>query len=108
MANHELQGMHSKQAKLLTRLLDTADRAMNMLDRAKESESPDEMLACVELIKATTSPALLTVVNNFLKQNDITALNDDVVDLSETEKLLQGKRRRFLGSVPTVDMEDMQ
>lgn len=109
MANHELQSMHSKQAKLLTRLLDTATRAMDMIDKASSEDNPELLAAASELVKATTAPALLTVVNNFLKQNGIEAQNDDVKSLNETEAFLASKKKRFdLSMVQPLSADEAQ
>ena len=92
MANHELQQIHNKQAKLLTRLLDTATRAMDMIDKASATDNPELLAAAAELVKSTAAPALLTVVNNFLKQNGVEAQNDDIKSLNETEAFLASKK----------------
>ena len=109
MANHELQSMHSKQAKLLTRILDTATRAMDMIDKASAEGNPELIAAASELVKATTAPAMLTVVNNFLKQNGIEAENDDTKSLNETEAFLASKKKRFdLSKVEPLSREEAQ
>lgn len=109
MANHELQSMHSKQAKLLTRILDTATRSMDLIDKATAENNPELLVVATELVKATTAPAMLTVVNNFLKQNGIEAENDDTKKLNETEAFLAGKKKRFdLSNVEPLSREEAQ
>lgn len=109
MANKEMQSMHSKQARLLTRLLDMGTRSMDMLEEAQKSGDADLLSATVELVKSTTAPALLTVVNNFLKQNGIEAENDDTKSLNETEAFLASKKKRFdLSKVEPLSREEAQ
>lgn len=116
MANKGMQALHERQAKLLTRLLDTASKSMDMLEAIREeelSEDPEERAVqlmqraeTIKLVQATSSAALLSTVNQFLKNNDVTAQNDDTEELSETKRILDKKVKKF--SIADIPVEDMQ
>ena len=70
------------------------------LTEEEESEMDDLMLGL--------SPAELTAMNNFLKQNDITCTVEEGNDMSELAKTLENKRKRGkekLASVTSITGE---
>lgn len=106
MANKTMQLMHEKQAKLLTRLLVQGERALDLMET---SGSAEERAEALQVVRTCASAAVLSTVNQFLKNNDVTAQNEDTDDLTEAEIALRNKRRRFtLKDIEPVSSEDVQ
>lgn len=104
----ELSALHAKLAKQLNTQLDQSDRAMTLLIKYRADEAlPDDVVRYLEDAVDAVSPALLTVVSKFLKDNDITAVVEENKELSELDKRLAEKRtRRTVGKViPMTDEE---
>ena len=101
----ELSELHRKVAKALSDKLDSADKATLLLIEFRE-ELPEEVVEFLET-QSDASPALLTVITKFLKDNDITAVVDESKELTELDQLLQKKRqRRQVGNVIPIQDEE--
>lgn len=116
-SDKELSVLHSKVAAVLLKKLDSADQATYLLSkyevRISEDEEGDEDLTIPEevynfLVKQMdASPALLTVITKFLKDNDITAVVDESKELTDLDRRLQSKQyRRVVGNVLPLKDED--
>lgn len=101
----ELSDLHKKVAKVLLNQLESNDKAKYLLNEYN-AELPEEVLEY--LYKQTdASPALLTVVTKFLKDNNITAVVEEDETLSELDKRLAAKKqRRTVGNVIPIKEED--
>ena len=117
-AKQDMQDLHSKQARMLNRMLDNATKAMDLLERLNQQELPDnpeERASAIAfresvagVVSRMASAPVLSAVNQFLKQNNVTGQNDDTDDLTEAEAILRAKRKRFsVTNVSTVP-EDVQ
>ncbi len=105
---HELSELHKKVAKALLRKLESSDQATILLAKyhdSDESQLPDDVVEYLEE-QMDASPALLTVITKFLKDNDITAVVDESKELSDLDKRLDEKRKRRVGSITLVEPED--
>lgn len=103
----ELSELHKKVAKVLLRKLDSADQAAFLLLKHTDDETPlpEDIREYLEE-QMDASPALLTVITKFLKDNDITAVIDESKELSDLDKALAEKRKRRVGGVALVKNED--
>lgn len=99
----ELSELHSKVAKVLLQKLDSVDKAILLIAKY-EDELPEEVVEYLAE-QSNASPALLTVVTKFLKDNDITAVVEESKELTDLEKRLQEKRKRRVGNVSLVEDE---
>tara|TARA_R110002020_G_scaffold213507_1_gene420375 strand:+ start:225 stop:515 length:291 start_codon:yes stop_codon:yes gene_type:complete len=59
-----------------------------------EAEMTEEEQGELDDLMLGLSPAELTAMNNFLKQNDITCAIEDSEDMSDLAKALDNKRKR--------------
>lgn len=102
----ELSELHKKVANVLLKKLESADKAKALLLEFYD-ELPEEIIGFME-DQCDASPAFLTVVTKFLKDNNITAVVEDSKELSELDKRLAEKRqRRVVGNViPMNDDEE--
>lgn len=102
----ELSELHRRVAKTLIAKLDSADQATYLLSIEREEPLPEDILKYLEK-QSDASPALLTVITKFLKDNDITAVVDESKELTDLEQRLQAKRtRRVVGNVLPIKDED--
>jgi len=108
----ELSVLHKKVATVLLKKLESADQATYLL--AKYSDIDDEEPLLPEDVRdylekqMDASPALLTVITKFLKDNDITAVVDESKEMSDLDKALEAKRsrRKSVGNVIPLKEED--
>lgn len=91
---------------MLLKKLDAADKASILLVE-HAGELPEEVAEYLAE-QSDASPALLTVITKFLKDNDITAVVEESKELSDLDKRLSEKRqRRTVGNViPITDPEE--
>lgn len=74
-----------------------ANRLLNMFD----SEDPEMQVAAL----AACSPALLTSMGNWVRQNSVTCQPDAVEDVAANMELLQRKRKRGAGLIEVPFIE---
>lgn len=101
---NELSELHKKVAKALSDKLDSADQATSLLIEHSDN-LPEDVIEYLHK-QSDASPALLTVITKFLKDNDITAVIDESKELSDLDKRLAEKRRRTVAGVALVKNED--
>ena len=104
----ELSELHKKVAKVLLLKLDSSHQATYLLSKdhdADETVLPEDVIEYLET-QMDASPALLTVITKFLKDNDITAVIDESKELSDLDKALAAKRKRRVAGVALVKNED--
>lgn len=100
----QLGELHGKLAQSMLRALNAADDAQILLDNHSD-ELPDAVVDFLEK-QAGASPALLTAISKFLKDNDITCATEDSETMTDLEKRLQNKSRKRVGNVVTLDAND--
>lgn len=83
--------LHGKLAASMLKALEAADEAANLIEEFSE-EIPPEVYAYLEK-QRDASPALLTAVSKFLKDNDITCAIEDTPEMTELAQTLAQKRR---------------
>lgn len=88
----ELSSLHVKVAAILNSKLDQCTKAEMLLHEHK-GELPEDVADFLEECM-DASPALLTVVTKFLKDNDITVNKEDSEKMSDLEERLKAKRNR--------------
>jgi hypothetical protein len=100
--NKELGELHKALAKRMQISLEAADAAQFLLDEFAE-DLPTPVIDYLEK-QSAASPALLTAVAKFLKDNDITCTIEDSEELGDLEKRLRDKRsRKKVGNVEYLD-----
>jgi hypothetical protein len=100
----ELSDLHNKVAKVLLQKLDSSDQATLLLAEFSD-DLPEEVVEYLEK-QMDASPALLTVITKFLKDNDITAVVDESKELTDLDRRLAEKRQRKVSGVSLVKDED--
>lgn len=108
----ELSVLHKKVAEVLLKKLQSSDQAIYLLAKYhpiddEEDLLPEDVRDYLEK-QMDASPALLTVITKFLKDNDITAVVEESKELSELDKRLAEKsaRRKSVGNVIPMQDED--
>jgi len=102
----ELSVLHKKVAQMLLHKLDGADQATYLLSVERDEPLPEDVIEYLEK-QMDASPALLTVITKFLKDNDITAVVEESKELTDLDKRLQSKQnRRAVGNVLPLKDED--
>ena len=97
----ELHGVLAERMKLA---LESADSAQYLLDEFAE-DLPTPVIEYLEK-QTAASPALLTAVAKFLKDNSITCAVEDSAEMTDLQKRLKEKqRRKKVGNVEYIDNE---
>lgn len=96
--------LHQKTAKAMLDALESSETAQALLDQSYEDDDGNEMFipALVrEYLKkqASASPALLTAITKFLKDNDITCQIDETEEMSALQQRLAAKPRKSVALV---------
>lgn len=101
-ASDKLLGeLHGKLAKSMMNSLAASEQASQLLE-----EFGDELPGAVQTFLSKleeNSPALLTAIAKFLKDNSITCSIEDNDDMTELQKRLDGRRKR-VGNVIPMDV----
>lgn len=97
----QLGELHGRLAKAMLKALDASDEAGFLLDE-HGPELPAPVYAYLEK-QAGASPALLTAITKFLKDNEITCAIEDSEEMTDLEQRLSDKRRRRVGNVIPID-----
>lgn len=100
-SENELSELHKKLAQSFSKQLDQSDRASVLLSEYGD-ELPEAVVSFLEDV-STVSPALLTAVAKFLKDNEITCVVEETEEMSELASILQNKRRARVGNVIPFD-----
>jgi len=101
----ELSALHNKVAKALSDKLESADTAGALLEEFRD-ELPEEVIKYLAA-QSDASPALLTVITRFLKDNSITAVIEENEELTALDKQLAEKRKRRVGRLELVDTDEL-
>jgi hypothetical protein len=94
----ELSALHSQVAKVMVNALNVIEVAQTNYLAASDLLDEDAVADLPQPPEA--SPALLSVITKFLKDNQITAAPEESTELSELEQRLASKRsRKKVGNV---------
>lgn len=100
----ELGELHAVLAKRMRLSLEAADAAEYLLSEFGE-DLPTPVIEYLEK-QSAASPALLTAVAKFLKDNDITCAVEDSEEMTDLQKRLsQKQKRKSVGNVSYIDEE---
>lgn len=103
-SDKELGGLHLQVARSFSRALEDTATATALLEEHRD-ELPDAVIAFLERV-SDPSPSLLAAAVKFLKDNDITCSISENEAMSDLEKRLQEKRKRSVGNVVALPVED--
>lgn len=100
----ELSKLHKKVAKAMLQQLDDAEEAQKLLDRKYFDDEENEVFIPEDVrmfLKkcVSASPALLTAITKFLKDNEITCQVDESDEMSDLQKRLANKQRKSVSNV---------
>lgn len=87
----QMATIHSKLAKIFTKVLEKYERGMQALDDIPADQIEEDMLDALLEIQEP-SPAMLSAIAKFLKDNDIGLDTEEVDELNSTQKRLEERR----------------
>ena len=94
-SENALGALHAKLAIIFTKVLETYEARLDMAQTAKTAEElSDEMVSALLDANLEPSPAMLSAISKFLKDNDIAFDSDEISKLSDTEERLKARRKR--------------
>lgn len=100
----ELGQLHSLLARSMQRALTSSDKAAELLDEFIQ-DLPQPVIEYLQE-SVDISPALMTAVSKFLKDNAITCAIEDSEEMTDLQKRLANKtRRKRVGNVEFLDEE---
>jgi hypothetical protein len=90
----KLGELHDQLATLFSKILSGYELKLEVFDRIKDADNIEEEIM-VELLKAPLepSPAMLSAVSKFLKDNDISVDREELDKLSVQEERLKNKKK---------------
>lgn len=88
----EVGKLHSNVNRIYTNI---SDKLLTMLD----SKDKDEVLVGLSMC----SPAMLTSMSGWVKQNDVTCQPEDVETVAKNKELLKDKRKRGAAKLHVLD-----
>lgn len=88
---NQLGALHSTLARVFTKVLEKYERQMEALDSIAQDKIEQEMVD--ELFNVSEpSPAMLSAISKFLKDNDIGMDSGEIEQLNATERRLKDRR----------------
>lgn len=88
----DVGALHSRITKIYTIV---GDRILSKLDSNDVDEIEEGLALC--------SPAMLTSMSGWVKQNDVTCLPEDVETVAKNKGLLKDKKRRGAAKLKLLD-----
>jgi hypothetical protein len=102
-SEESLGKLHDKLATVLARVIDGYIKRLDVIENVTPEQLEDEMLAELFNDNAMPNPAMLTVVSNFLKNNEIRFSTEEVSKLGELNEQL-AIRRKARGSIASLSL----
>ena len=93
----QLGELHGRLAEAMLRALDASEAAAALIEEYA-AEMPGAVLEYMSK-QAAASPALLTAIAKFLKDNDITCAVEDSEQMTDLQRRLENKQRKRVGNV---------
>jgi len=90
--NKDMGALHSALTAIFTRVLQDYHTKLDAVDALAEQEIENEVLAAVFADGFTPSPAILSAVAKFLKDNEITVDTGELDELNALEEDLKSRR----------------
>ncbi len=94
----KMDGLHDKLAGIFTKVLENYGKKLDMLDELDMDNIEDQML---EALAQEPSPAMLSAISKFLKDNEISYDDGAVAGLSAVERQLEN-RKKARGNLATL------
>lgn len=88
----QLGFLHAKITAVFQRVLDRYEARLDKLDTMDADTLEEDLLAELFSEEALPSPAMLSAVSKFLKDNSINFDNEQVATLSDTERRLADRK----------------
>lgn len=104
----QLGGLHAQLARVFSKVLDKYETSLSALDNMPKDELENEMVEQL-MEMGEPSPAMLSAIAKFLKDNEIGLDSEEVETLNATQRRLQDRREARkkaginLSVVPHVD-----
>ena len=89
----QLGSLHAKLTALFTQILDRYERQLDAEAKIDPEAVQEELLEALLADTMLPSPAMLSAIAKFLKDNEITLESETVSELSEMEERLAAKQR---------------
>ena len=97
-ANERVLGdLHARVATVFTKVLETYEKRLDVLDNIKTEELTEEVLSMLMAADTMPSPAMLSAITKFLKDNEIAFDTGEIEALSATEERLTARRAKRQG-----------
>ena len=95
--------LHDKLATVMSRVIDGYIKRLDAIENITPEQLEDDVLAALFDENAMPNPAMLTVVSNFLKNNDIRFSTEQVSRLATLNNELE-ERRKARGSIASLSL----
>lgn len=90
----DLGKIHAGLTQLFSRILKGYDTKMSLAEKVLEAADPeDELISTLLAVDIEPSPAMLSAISRFLKDNDISMDSEQLDKLSAQEERLKNKQR---------------
>ena len=94
----KMNTLHDKLAGIFTKVLEGYGKRLDAMDELDMDDVESQM---VEALSAEPSPAMLSAISKFLKDNDISYDDGAVEGLSAVERQLEN-RKKVRGNITTL------
>ncbi len=104
-ANEAVLGdLHASVARVFEKVLATYEKRLDVLENINTEELTDEVLGMLMSADTMPSPAMLSAVTKFLKDNEIAFDTQEIEHLSATQERLNARKakRGSLASLTTL------
>ena len=89
-----LGDLHSRVARVFTKVLQTYEKRLDVLDTIKTEELTEEVLALLMSSDNMPNPAMLAAVTKFLRDNTIAFDTCEIEVMSATQERLNARRAK--------------
>jgi len=105
----QLGDLHSKLATILSKVLEGYDKKMDLVNQVLEAADPEDKMISVLLEQnIEPSPAMLSAVAKFLKDNEISVDSQELNQLSAQEERLANRKRNRPNLASITDLQVVQ
>jgi hypothetical protein len=102
----ELGDLHSKLTSILSKVLAGYEKKIDLVHRVLDAADPeDEMLSVLIEQNIEPSPAMLSAVAKFLKDNEISVDSKELNQLSAQEERLANRKRNRPNLASITDLQ---